>query len=65
MYAKELSEILGINNYRKTITPEEFFDALPLVEYYTDEPEANLSAVPLYYLSKLAGKSCFIWGRVG
>ena len=56
MYAKELSEILGINNYRKTITPEEFFDALPLVEYYTDEPEANLSAVPLYYLSKLASE---------
>ena len=54
MYAKELSEILKINNYRKQITADEFFEALPKVEYYTDEPEANLSAVPLYYLSKLA-----------
>ena len=54
MFAKELSDILKINNYRKHITADEFFDALPIVEYYTDEPEANLSAVPLYYLSKLA-----------
>lgn len=56
MYAKKLSELLSIKNYRKLITADEFFDALPKVEYYTDEPEANLSAVPLYYLSKLASE---------
>lgn len=56
MYAKELSEMLKINNYRKHIGADEFFDALPTVEYHTDEPEANLSAVPLYYLSKLASE---------
>ncbi len=56
MYAKELSDMLKINNYRKSITADEFFDALPIVEYHTDEPEANLSAVPLYYLSKLASE---------
>ena len=56
MYAKELSEILKINNYRKHISADEFFDILPTIEYHTDEPEANLSAVPLYYLSKLASK---------
>lgn len=55
-YAKELSEILKIKNYQKLITADEFFDALPKVEYYTDEPEANLSAVPLFYLSKLASE---------
>ena len=56
MYAKELSNLLNIENHSKSITADEFFDALPIVEYYTDEPEANLSAVPLYFLSKLASQ---------
>lgn len=56
MYAQELSDLLKIKNYRKHISAEEFFEALPKVEYYTDEPEANLSAVPLFYLSKLASQ---------
>lgn len=56
LLAKELSNLLKIQNYRKTISADEFFDALPKVEYYTDEPEANLSAVPLFYLSKLASE---------
>lgn len=54
MYAKELSDILKINNFRKHISADEFFDILPTIEYHTDEPDGNLSAVPLYYLSKLA-----------
>ncbi len=54
--AKELSEMLGINNAQKEISPDEFFDALPAVQYHSDEAHANLSAVPLYYLSKLASK---------
>lgn len=54
--AEDLSKILGINNVRKEITPEEFFKALPEVQYHSDEPHANLSAVPLFYLSELAAK---------
>lgn len=53
-YSKELSNILKIENKRKLITADEFFYALDKVQYYSDEPHANLSAVPLYYLSKLA-----------
>ena len=53
-YAKELSDILGIHNERKLITSEEFFNVLPEVQYHSDEPHANLSAVPLYFLSELA-----------
>ena len=53
-YAKELSDILKIKNKRKLITPDEFFNILEDVQYYSDEPHANLSAVPLFYLSKLA-----------
>ena len=54
--AKDLSKILGIKNTHKVITPEMFFEAIPKVQYFSDEPHANLSAVPLYYLSKLAAK---------
>lgn len=53
-HAKELSKILNINNYSKIITPDEFFKELENVQYFSDEPHANLSAVPLYFLSKLA-----------
>lgn len=54
--AKALCEELGLRNISKTITSEEFFDALPAVQYYADEPNANLSTVPLYFLSQLAAK---------
>lgn len=55
-YAKELSNILKIKNKQKKITSDEFFDILPTVMYHTDEPHANLSTVPLYFLSKLASQ---------
>ena len=54
--AKGLCDILNIPNKIKEITPDEFFEALPHVQYHSDEPHANLSAVPLYYLSQLAAK---------
>lgn len=54
--AKALCEELGLRNISKTITAEEFFGALPAIQYYADEPNANLSTVPLYFLSQLAAK---------
>ena len=51
-----LCEELGLKNISKTITAEEFFDILPTIQYYADEPNANLSTVPLYFLSKLAAQ---------
>lgn len=54
IYAKELSEKLNIKNYSKIISKDEFFDAIPKVQYHSDEPHANLSSVALYHLSKLA-----------
>ena len=56
VYAKELSDMLNIKNYSTYITSDEFFDILPTVQYHTDEPHANLSTVPLYFLSKEASK---------
>ena len=53
-YAKDLSNYFDIKHYSKIITGDEFFDILPTVQYHADEPSANVSTVPLYFLSKLA-----------
>ena len=55
-YAAELSDKLGIKNVRKMITADEFFDALPEIQYHMDEPQSNLSSVPLWYLAQLAAE---------
>ncbi len=54
--AQALCKELGLNNISRTISADEFFDALPFIQYYADEPNANLSTVPLYFLSQLAAK---------
>ena len=54
--AADLSEILGIENVRKYISPEEAFHALPTIQYHMDEPQSNPSSVPLYFLAELAKK---------
>lgn len=54
--ARELSKMLNKTHKEKTITADEFFKELPNVQYYSDEPHANLSAVPLYFLSRMASK---------
>ena len=52
-HAKNLSDLLKIENVNKVITPDEFFDNLEDIMYHSDEPHANMSAVPLYFLSKM------------
>ncbi len=53
-YAEELSKEVGIDNYNKTISTEEYWKALPKVQYHMDEPLADPSAVALYFVSQLA-----------
>ena len=57
VYAKELSKSLNIKNYSELIDKNDFFNILPTIQYHTDEPHANLSTVPLYFLSALARKN--------
>lgn len=54
--ASALSDILGIGNTKKTLSAEECFDAFPTIQYHMDEPQANPSSVPLYFLCELAAK---------
>ncbi len=55
-YAKKLSEKIQIDNYSKLITTEEYWEALPKVQYHMDEPLADASAIALYFVSKTAAK---------
>lgn len=53
-YAKDLSDRLGVDNYRKLLTADECFDAVGDIQYHMDEPQSNPSSVPLWFLAKLA-----------
>lgn len=53
-YAAELSEKLGIENYKKLINADECFEAFSDIQYHMDEPQSNPSSVPLWFLAKLA-----------
>ena len=54
--AERLSEILGIEHHSKIITADECFDAFPTIQYHMDEPQANPSSVPLWFLAELTRK---------
>ncbi len=53
-YAKDLSDKLGIENFSKKITMDEYIDAFPKIMYYMDEPLADPSAIALYFVSEIA-----------
>lgn len=55
-YAKDFSKVIGVKNYNKTITPEEYFDEIPNVMYSMDLPLADPACVPLYFLGREAAK---------
>ena len=53
-YAKTLTSKLGIENYSKVISKDEYWDKLPEIQYYMDEPLADASAVALYFAGQTA-----------
>lgn len=52
--ASETANHIGTALTSVEIGASEFFSALPEVQYHSDEPYANLSAVPLYLIAKHA-----------
>jgi len=54
--AKLLADKLGLDNTRGVVTKEEAIKSIPLIQYYMDEPDANPSCIPLYFLTKLASR---------
>lgn len=55
-FAAELAEEVGIEHHRHLITPEEYWESLPKVQYMLDQPLADPSCVALYFVSKLASQ---------
>ena len=55
-WARELAEKLQVENDFKHITEEEYWEVLPLVQWYMDEPSADPSAVALYFVDQIAAR---------
>ncbi len=55
-YAAELAKEVGINHYTHLIGEDEYWESLPQVQYYLDQPLADPSCVALYFVSKLAAE---------
>ncbi|MBO4864789.1 MAG: asparagine synthase (glutamine-hydrolyzing) [Eubacterium sp.] len=54
--AKRFAEGEAVENISKEITSDEFFEMTPEIMYYMDEPLPNPSAIPLYFLTRLASE---------
>ena len=55
-WAKEFSHAIEKENTSKVITPKEYWDVFPKIQYHMDEPLADPSAVALYFVCNIASK---------
>ncbi|WP_330949709.1 asparagine synthase (glutamine-hydrolyzing) [Virgibacillus sp. MG-45] len=54
--AKQTAEKLGVENISYLISPEEYIENLPKIMWHMDDPLADPSCVPLYFVSREARK---------
>lgn len=54
--ARALARNLGLRNRVRCISPGEFWDVVPAVQYHMDEPMADAAAVALYFLNREAAR---------
>lgn len=55
-WAENLSKKIGVEHHTHLISSEEFWDAVPTVQYHMDQPLADPSCIALYFVSKLASQ---------
>jgi asparagine synthase (glutamine-hydrolysing) len=55
-YARMVAQAYKTNHHEVTVSPEEFFRALPKLVWHEDEPLAHPSSVALYFVSLLASQ---------
>ena len=55
-YAKELSKTVGLEHHYKSISDDEYWEIIPKIQYYMDQPHADPSCVALYFVSKIASE---------
>jgi len=54
VYARKISEQFGTVHIEKVITPQDIVDFLPKVVDIYDEPLADATSIPIYFISQLA-----------
>ena len=55
-YARLVADAYKTNHHEISVSPEQFFEALPRLVWHEDEPIAHPSSVALYFVSKLASE---------
>ncbi len=55
-FAAELAKEVGIEHFVHIIKEDEYWESLPQVQYYLDQPLADPACVALYFVSKLAAE---------
>ena len=55
-FAKDFAKTIGVENISKVITPKEYWETFPLIQYHMDEPLADPAAIALYFVSRLASE---------
>ena len=55
-WAQELSRKIGVEHHTHLISSDEFWDAVPTVQYHMDQPLADPSCIALYFVSRLASE---------
>ncbi|WP_111682126.1 asparagine synthase (glutamine-hydrolyzing) [Winogradskyella tangerina] len=53
-YAEQVSKMFNTNHFVKTVTPNDLLDFIPKITEIYDEPQADTTAIPIYFISKLA-----------
>jgi len=55
-FAKDFADTIKVENISKVITPTEYWDTFPKIQYHMDEPLADPAAIALYFVSNLASQ---------
>ena len=55
-YAKSLADKLGLTHITKIISTQEYWDSLPKIQYFMDEPLADPAAVAFYFACREAAQ---------
>ena len=54
VYARKVSKRFGTNHFEKIVTPQDIADFLPMIVDIYDEPLADATSIPIYFISQLA-----------
>ena len=53
-YAEKIAKRYNTNHFVKTVTPNDLLDFIPKITDIYDEPQADTTAIPIYFISQLA-----------